>query len=915
MKKGSKRWLSLLLAALISASFASTASAAWSKDNEGWRWTESGQPVSGWKQIDNNWYYFSDSGLMQTGWLQDGGKWYYLTGSGSMATDWIKDSGKWYYLNSSGSMATGWLKNSGKWYYLNSSGSMATGWLKNGGKWYYLTNSGSMATGCLQDGGKWYYLNAGGDMATGWVDVNNRRYFIDSDGVMQTGVIQIDGNTYYFNEDGVMQTGVIQIDKLTYRFDVDGKAIGRAPTPDRVIGKPSSTGGSSGAGGSGSFGGGTGGSGGGTGGSGGSGGGTGGSGGSGGNTGSSNSSDSVTVEGDSPLKGVLTTTRSEDSAAEITFTATEPGYFYCYPVRQTLRSGAPSSAEIVENGEQFGIREGKNVISLTGLDAGARYTLYTAAENLYQEVTALPPVNIRNEVDESVLDQKDRDLSIESVAASAGQVTVRLNKPLDKALTKESFSIYCPAGSQMAITGVSTSDKRVYTLTTSYYRENTYFMEITLPGGRKLEKSFTGRFDCPEITDPEIDRTSASTASLTFASDREGTFYYLTREKTAARTSVPTESEILKSGKNVPLSSQLNQVSLDGLAEGKAYELYYLAQDGDHKKTPVLGPLEIPAKASETPTLAVKECAAISDSQFRVVLDQPVSGLKLSDFSLSCPRGFLKLGNLSSSDGQNYIVSLRTGSMFKEKVNYTVHISLPGGKTAKGIFYTDLYGPDLTGISVSRYADETAGVVCTADRAGYVYCMPSEIAYSPNGSRPTVAEVIANGQKLSLRNGGNQLAIENISPTDKTIWYVTENAFGFRREFVDHFDIPDTISTPPSEGDTDDAPYTILDISGSNKELRVTVGARDDDGFLQISKDEVSISGSGIYLTGRSLSTTYYSDNPDICYIRVLEPLEPGEYQFEWKYGEFWLDYETYIPLTTVTKTFVVQNDLKVVSK
>ena len=133
----------------------------WIKTDEGWKYYENGQKVTGWKAVSEKWYYFNENGIMETGWASVSGHWYYLNADGSMATGWVSVGGHWYYLNTDGTMVTGWASVGGHWYYLNTDGSMATGWASVGGHWYYLNEDGTMASNQWIDG---WYVDASGKM-------------------------------------------------------------------------------------------------------------------------------------------------------------------------------------------------------------------------------------------------------------------------------------------------------------------------------------------------------------------------------------------------------------------------------------------------------------------------------------------------------------------------------------------------------------------------------------------------------------------------------------------------------------------------------------------------------------------------------------------------------------------------------
>ena len=93
----------------------------WIKTDEGWKYYENGQKVTGWKAVSEKWYYFNENGIMETGWASVSGHWYYLNADGSMATGWVSVGGHWYYLNTDGSMASSqWIDG----WYVDASGKM-----------------------------------------------------------------------------------------------------------------------------------------------------------------------------------------------------------------------------------------------------------------------------------------------------------------------------------------------------------------------------------------------------------------------------------------------------------------------------------------------------------------------------------------------------------------------------------------------------------------------------------------------------------------------------------------------------------------------------------------------------------------------------------------------------------------------
>ena len=84
-------------------------------------------------------------------------------------------------------------------------------------------------------------------------------------------------------------------------------------------------------------------------------------------------------------------------------------------------------------------------------------------------------------------------IEIQSVEVTGtGRIRVTLSRETERPLTLEAFSIICNSGgSDMTILSVSTNDNRVYDLTTTYYRDQDYDIQITLPDGSTISKVFT----------------------------------------------------------------------------------------------------------------------------------------------------------------------------------------------------------------------------------------------------------------------------------------------------------------------------------------------------------------------------------------------------------------------------------------
>lgn len=107
---------------------------------------------------------------------------------------------------------------------------------------------------------------------------------------------------------------------------------------------------------------------------------------------------------------------------------------------------------------------------------------------------------------------------IQSVqVVGSGHIRVTLNRKTEQPLAPGAFSIICNSGgSDMTILSVSTKDNRVYDLSTTYYKDQEYEIQITLADGTAISKVFEYRTDCAQIAGINAVRTSVSEAKITY---------------------------------------------------------------------------------------------------------------------------------------------------------------------------------------------------------------------------------------------------------------------------------------------------------------------------------------------------------------------------------------------------------------
>ncbi len=279
-----KRWLSLLLAALMLMSaftgltaYADDGQIGWVKEGKYYYYyaDETWNYQDGPYEIDGKWYMFDGSGRLVTkkGWYEykADAAWvecdyYYITKGGVLATGWKTIGGKTYCFDDSGRMYYGgsWeidgkyylLGNDGvlinkpgwqafryegskadDYWYFDKKGNMLTGWQKIDGKWYCFAEWGEMFKngGHKTPDGKIYWFNKDGSYKKvyGWQSIKESYgdktytyyYYFGKNGYGVSGWQKIGGKWYYFlTYSGEMAAGILcDIDNATYYFDDNGQ--------------------------------------------------------------------------------------------------------------------------------------------------------------------------------------------------------------------------------------------------------------------------------------------------------------------------------------------------------------------------------------------------------------------------------------------------------------------------------------------------------------------------------------------------------------------------------------------------------------------------------------------------------------------------------------------------------------------
>ncbi len=473
-----------------------------------------------------------------------------------------------------------------------------------------------------------------------------------------------------------------------------------------------------------------------------------------------------------------------------------------------------------EHGKQEG-REGRSETVVRAEREAAARAQEEAALRAQEEAAAMAQEDAadRDETPEysDPAEPEKQGFEIRSVEVTgSGRIRVTLNQSTEQALGLEAFSILCNSGgSDMTILSVSTSDNRVYDLSTTYYRDQEYDIQITLADGTAISKVFVYRTDCAQITGVNAVRTSGGEARITYNSDEPGYFYYLLRENgqisayAASRedSGEVTESEIIGNGVKTQMEQHENRFTVSGLVEGMSYIMYYVAVNTEGKATLVKS-LSIDGGVYEENAGAIKGAEAFAEKLengeflygFEIELETATAeSLTLDQFNISCPQNETTLGEVRTSDNRIYRVYMQRGSIPKGNNTYTILISLKDGTQLKGTCYLDLQAPRVDARSIEWTDTDTIRVTVNSDEAGTLYYgIQDEVEGEGTITAKDPAQIYANGARESIGYGLNYITVTGIKE-GQWFCYASEDAKGNREDFYSYKQIPEYTEPEPDD--------------------------------------------------------------------------------------------------------------------
>lgn len=406
--------------------------------------------------------------------------------------------------------------------------------------------------------------------------------------------------------------------------------------------------------------------------------------------------------------------------------------------------------------------------------------------------------------------RKESNISIlKAESKKQGSVTFTLSEAVELALND--ISVICNAGKSLSLFNLTTKDNITYTLTTSYYKNNSYGLYITLPNGNIVSKDFGTDYANPTVTDVVLERNSGTEATLKlYGVDEGGDIYYIIEDATTRE--VINASNIKQHGKTQRVKVGFNSISIKDLEPEKSYNLYYVIEGFFNNLSDVKGPFEITSQVKDVNQSKYEIVYAKEEISNRFVFKLnriPEKELTLKDFEIVCPSdSSLTIKDATfyvSPDLLTYIIVIPDNYGHKDN-EYTIKIQVSENEKIEKDFVTHMNPPVITGAvdGVIRDSETTAQFKFNSDEPGEVYYGIYEWnggIYDYNSTTPFASDVITGkivSRKQKLNAGANviNLDLSNIEVTRYTrVWALFIDEVGnYRVGFVDHYKIPEFVN-------------------------------------------------------------------------------------------------------------------------
>lgn len=318
---------------------------------------------------------------------------------------------------------------------------------------------------------------------------------------------------------------------------------------------------------------------------------------------------------------------NDDSSVEITYVSDAAGslYYLVQPVAAQTRNlwegqEEPTADQLKAKGTKLEMKVQSNRFTIDELDAGTAYTLYYLAVDNFDRTSQIYTASIPAKTEQpekseiTIVDMViNSNINIDEVSVHHS-FDITLSEAPQEELTLDQFSVTCPQESDIKLgklTKRSDTEYRVEIAPNRILKDNNnYTLTITFADGSTASKKAFLDYSAPEISSVKLNRTSETTAEVSFSSDTDGILYWKVLDKSEIpQDTSPKEPEVIINGGNrVDIIGQTtNVLELENLTDETQY-FCFVSEDEygnrmnfyDYEKIPTYVAPEPPVQPEDT---------------------------------------------------------------------------------------------------------------------------------------------------------------------------------------------------------------------------------------------------------------------------------------------------------------------------
>lgn len=317
---------------------------------------------------------------------------------------------------------------------------------------------------------------------------------------------------------------------------------------------------------------------------------------------------------------------SGENSVEITYVSDAAGslYYLVQPVAAQTRNlweeqEEPTVDQLKAKGTQLEMKVQSNRFTIDNLDARTAYTLYYLAVDNFDRTSQIYTASIPAKTEQpekseiTIVDMViNSNINIDEVSVHHS-FDITLSEAPQEELTLDQFFVTCPLGDIELgkLTKRSDTEYRVEIAPNRILKDNNnYTLTITFADGSTASKKAFLDYSAPEISSVKLNRTSETTAEVSFSSDTDGILYWkVLNQKEIPQDTSPKEPEVIINGGNrVDIIGQTtNVLELENLTDETQY-FCFVSEDEygnrmnfyDYEKIPTYVAPEPPVQPEDT---------------------------------------------------------------------------------------------------------------------------------------------------------------------------------------------------------------------------------------------------------------------------------------------------------------------------